>query len=87
MERDILIAYGSAAFLKEKLTDSSDLFRMYLSKHHQTFIVGNKKKGLFKFGEEHLDQDDVREVQIPYAMKLLWQEITSMGVDMRMIVD
>lgn len=87
MERDILIAYGAAAFLKEKLTDSSDLFKMYMSKQHQTFIVGNESKNLFKFGDEHLDQDDVREIQLPYAMKLLWQEITSMGIDMRMIVD
>merc|ERR1712232_444459 len=72
MERDVLIAYGAACFLKEKLTDSSDLFKMYVSKKHQTFIVGNESKDLFKFGEQHLDCEDVREVQLPYAMKLLW---------------
>ena len=85
MERDVLIAYGASCFLKEKMTDSSDLFKMYVSKKHQTFIVGNMNKGLFKHGEQHLDSDDVREVQLPYAMKLLWQEITSMGIDMRIV--
>jgi hypothetical protein len=87
MERDVLIAYGASCFLKEKLTDSSDLFRMFVSKKHQTFIVGNEQKHLFKFGDRHLDYDDVREVQLPYAMKLLWQEITSMGIDMRLITE
>ena len=87
MERDVLIAYGASAFLKEKMTDSSDLFRMYVSKQNQTFITGNEKEGLFKFNDRHLDSDDVREIQLPYAMKLLWQEITCMGIDMRLVVD
>ena len=87
MERDVLVAYGCSSFLKEKMTDSSDLFRMFVSKQHQTFCVGNEKENLFKFNEQYLDSDDVREIQLPYAMKLLWQEITSMGIDMRLIVD
>lgn len=87
MERDVLVAYGCSAFLKEKMMDSSDLFRTFVSKQHQTFCVGNEKENLFKFNEQHLDMDDVREIQLPYAMKLLWQEITSMGIDMRLIVD
>lgn len=87
MERDVLIAYGASCFLKEKLTDSSDLFSMYVSKQHQTFIAGNESKNLFKFGDTHVDYDDVREVQLPYAMKLLWQEITSMGIDMRIVTE
>ena len=70
-----------------KLTDSSDLFRMYVSKKHETFIVGNQEKSLYKYNDKHLDYDDVYEIQLPYAMKLLWHEITSMGIDMRILVD
>lgn len=87
MERDVFIAYGAACFLKEKLTDSSDLFRMYVSKKNQTFIVGNQDKSLYKYNDKHLDYDDVYEIQLPYAMKLLWHEITSMGIDMRILVE
>lgn len=86
MERDVLIAYGCTSFLKEKMTDSSDLFRMYVSRKHQTFISGNEKESIYKFGETHLDYDDVKEIQIPYAMKLLWQEVMSMGIDLRVVV-
>jgi len=87
MERDVLIAYGCSSFLKEKMTDSSDLFRMFISKQNQTFITGNEKEKLFKFNDKHLDYDDVREIQLPYAMKLLWQEMCSMGIDLRLVVD
>lgn len=87
MERDVLIAYGVSCFLKEKMTDSSDLFRMFVSKRNQTFCIGNEKEKLFKFADKHLDPDDIREVQLPYAMKLLFQEVSSMGIDMRLKVD
>lgn len=87
MERDVLIAYGTACYLKEKMTDSSDLFKMYVSREHQTFIVGNEKRNIFKYNDQHLDYEDVREIQLPYAMKLLWQEVTSMGIDMRILTD
>ena len=86
-ERDVLIAYGVSCFLKEKMTDSSDLFRMYVSKRNQTFCIGNEKEKLFKFADKHLDPDDIKEVQLPYAMKLLFQEICSLGIDMRLKVD
>ena len=86
MERDVFIAYGSAYFLKEKMTDSSDKFRVFISKKHQTMVVANPEKNMYMFGGEHLDYDDICEAQIPYAMKLLWQEMTSMGIDLRMVV-
>ena len=34
-----------------------------------------------------LNPEDVAEVQMPYAMKLLIHEFTSMGIDFRMVTD
>lgn len=84
MERDCLIAHGIPKFLKERMTDASDLFRVYMSKKEETFIVANPEKRIFKFGGQTIKDDSVVEIQLPFAMKLLYQEIESMGIDIRL---
>ena len=86
MERDCFIAHGIPKFLKEKMMDSSDLFKAYVSKKEEALIVGNPGQHLFKFNGQRLKDDVVRQIQIPYAMKLLLQELESMGLDVRMQV-
>ena len=83
MERDCLIAHGTAKFQKERIMDSSDLFRVYLSRKEESMIVGNPEKRIFKFGGKDIKDDEVNEIQLPYAMKLLLQEVESMGIDVR----
>jgi DNA-directed RNA polymerase II subunit RPB2 len=84
MERDCLIAHGVPKFLKERMMDSSDLFRTYVSKKEEAIIVGNPDIKLYKFNNQNIKDDEVMEVQLPYAMKLLLQEMESMGIDVRM---
>jgi len=86
MERDCLIAHGIPKFLKERMMDSSDLFRAFVSRKEETMIVGNPEKRIFKFDGQNLKDDEVMEIQLPYAMKLLLQEVESMGIDVRMQV-
>jgi DNA-directed RNA polymerase beta subunit len=64
--------------------DSSDLFRTYVSKKEEALIVGNPEKHLYKFGGQQVIDDEVFQTQIPYAMKLLLQELESMGLDIRL---
>jgi hypothetical protein len=84
MERDCFIAHGVTKFLKERFMDSSDLFRTYVSKKEEALIVGNPEKHLYKFGGQQVIDDEVFQTQIPYAMKLLLQELESMGLDIRL---
>ena len=85
MERDVFIAHGMPTFLKERFFDSADGFRVFVGKEDQTMVVGNPDKDLYMQNKKMLNPEDVSEVQLPYAMKLLWQELTSMGIDFRMV--
>ena len=86
MERDVLIAHGISYFMKEKMMDSSDLFKAYVSKPDESLIVGNREHKIYKFGNQSLKDDDVMQIQLPFAMKLLLQELESMGLDVRLQV-
>jgi DNA-directed RNA polymerase II subunit RPB2 len=87
MERDVLIAHGSAQFLKERLMDSSDLFRVYISKEEKAIVVANPERNYFMYNGKELTRDEVDEVQLPYAMKLLIQEVISMGIDFKITTE
>jgi DNA-directed RNA polymerase II subunit RPB2 len=87
MERDVLIAHGGQAFLKEKLIDCSDKFSTYLSTKEKTFIAGNKSKNIYLFNGKDVPMNQVAEIQLPYAMKLALQELTCMGFDIQLNVN
>lgn len=87
MERDVFISHGMPCFLKERFWDSSDGFRVFVGNESETMVVGNPNKDLYMYDNKMLNPEDVSEVQMPYAMKLLWQELTSMGIDFRIITE
>ena len=90
MERDGAIAHGATAFLTERLLVSSD----------QTSVPICKNCGLLAYtraAEPHRGertvcnlcqtQADVRSVTVPYAMRLLMQELTSMCIVPRLQIE
>jgi DNA-directed RNA polymerase II subunit RPB2 len=82
MERDCFIAHGTAAYLKEKLTDSADIFEVFLSKQKQTIIAANPKLGIFQHGTEDIyGTDDICKLHVPYALHLFRMELKTMLVD------
>jgi DNA-directed RNA polymerase II subunit RPB2 len=87
MERDVMISHGTSQFLKERLVDSSDIFRIFVGKKSETIVVGNPEKGIYRYDNKDLNPDEVVEVQLPYAMKLFYQELTAMGIDLRLITE
>jgi len=87
MERDCFIAHGIPKFLKERMMDSSDLFKAYVSKKEEAMIVGNSEQHLYKFNGQSIKDDEIQQIQLPYAMKLLLQELESMGLDIRMHIE
>lgn len=87
MERDVFISHGMAGYLKERFWDSADGYRVFVGKESETIVVGNPDKDLYMYENKMLNPEDVAEVQMPYAMKLLIHEFTSMGIDFRMVPD
>ncbi|KAG0438371.1 DNA-directed RNA polymerase III subunit RPC2 [Dictyocoela muelleri] len=67
MERDCLISYGASSLIQERLMLSSDAYDTFLCT--ECGFIGNKKCcGI------------VKAIKIPYAFKLLVQELISMNV-------
>jgi DNA-directed RNA polymerase II subunit RPB2 len=88
MERDCMIAHGTAAYLKEKLTDSADIFEVFLSKQKQTIIAANPKIGVFQHGTEDIyGTDDICKLHVPYALHLFRMELKTMLVDYNFLTD
>ena len=96
MERDCMISHGTSVFLKERMMDVSDKFPMTIGKATGRVAVTDPGKGIYRglggTGGIHtgdgVDKDDEKGfayVDIPAAMKLLMQEIESIGITTRML--
>ena len=85
MERDAIVAHGASAFLKERMLDVSDNFRVFICRQCGLICTANPDKNIFKC-TACKNNADITQVRIPYAMKLLIQELMTMGVAPRITV-
>ena len=79
MERDCMISHGASLFLKERLMDVSDKYRVHVCKTCGLFAEADVDAQNFNC---HLCKDSAGIVQcyIPYACKLLFQELMAMHI-------
>ncbi|KAG9394004.1 RNA polymerase Rpb2, domain 6 [Carpediemonas membranifera] len=78
MERDAIIAHGSTAFIIDRMLRNSDITKMHVCGRCGLPALANLRSGTYAC--EACGSSEVVSVIIPYAMKLLMQELTSMNV-------
>ncbi|KAL4917115.1 hypothetical protein BDW62DRAFT_211468 [Aspergillus aurantiobrunneus] len=87
MERDCMIAHGASSFLKERLFDVSDPFRVHICDDCGLMTpIAKLKKGLFECRLCN-NKHRISQVHIPYAAKLLFQELAAMNISARMFTN
>jgi len=79
MERDCLIGHGISKFLKEKMLDTSDNYRVFICKTCGMTANANPLKNVYKCNHCKTSTDII-QVRIPYAFKLLSQELQTMNI-------
>jgi len=95
MEKDAIVAHGTASFLKEKMLDDSDIY--YMKVCGNCGNIATRRKTENQSSRESEDdtyyctncgeKGNIKKVCIPYAMKLLIQEIASMNVGVKIGTD
>ena len=83
MERDCMISHGAAAFLKERLMDVSDKYRVHVCETCGLFAVADVDSQSFRCELCKGDSAGIAQVNIPYACKLLFQELMAMHITPR----
>ena len=86
MERDCMIAHGASFFLKERMIDVSDKFSVYICDKCKLFCTGNKEQQLFEC-KKCKNFSNFSKIYIPYACKLLLQELICMGIGPRLLTN
>jgi len=79
MERDCIIAHGASYFLKERLLDVSDKYGVYICKLCGLIATANPINKLYECKKCN-NYGDFAKCYIPYACKLLFQELQTMSI-------
>jgi len=85
MERDAIIGHGASSLLRERMLESSDKTVIYVCELCGFIGWYNKRREVYEC-PIHGDKGILYPVTVPYAFKLLIQEMMSMGIKPRLIL-
>ncbi len=83
MEREVLIGHGAAMALKERLLDSSDAEKVYISEDTGLVAVEDVEQRRV-YDPVTGDEDNIHELEVSYAFKLLLDEMIALGIRPRL---
>jgi len=86
MEKDAVIAHGLSEFTKERLMECSDAFSCYSCKDCGLLAIANPDQNIWACRGCN-NSISFAKIQIPYASKLLLQELETMNIASRMITN
>lgn len=86
MEIECAWAHGTQQFLKERFMECSDNYRVHICKNCGLMANVNPDKNIF-ICKACKNNTDFSEIRIPYACKLLFHEIQTMGIGARFLTD
>jgi DNA-directed RNA polymerase II subunit RPB2 len=84
MERDCVAAHGITEFTKERFMECSDLFRCWSCRDCGLIAIANPKEGIWAC-RGCGNTTNFSAIEIPYAYKLLLQELETMSISSRII--
>jgi DNA-directed RNA polymerase II subunit RPB2 len=83
METHVLVTHGCMQFLKERLMECSDNFRVFVCNSCGFMADVNREQGMYSCRGCKQVAVSFSEVRMPYSCKLLLQEIHSLNVGVR----
>ena len=81
-----MVSHGCSRFTKGRLYDSSDKFHVYACKCCGMFAVFNDEKNIHHC-KTCGNRTDFSRINVPYAFKLLSQELITMNIAPRVITE
>jgi DNA-directed RNA polymerase II subunit RPB2 len=86
MERDCMISHGAARFTRGRMYDASDKYSVYVCKKCGLIAAYNDKMHIH-ICKTCENRTDFAYVEIPYACKLIFQELNTMNIAPRLITE
>lgn len=80
MERDCIIAHGMSQFLKERMMESSDKYTTHICEECGIFAQKIPSSNNLYHCKKCNNSTNISIIQIPYAFKLLVQELMSINI-------
>jgi DNA-directed RNA polymerase II subunit RPB2 len=87
MEQNAIVAHGMGQFLKERFMETSDITKVYVCDDCGMFVSKVIDKDYYKCKGCKNNTTRISPVVIPYACKLLFQELTSVNILPRIITE